>query len=117
MANGSVVYGANTYSFPINYKWGYSLKKIVERILNRSTSGKVTLKKRYEYREYDIQFEQVTDTQIDTLQTISAYDGTVTFCPTGAGGVSITGFFSLGAPVKKYTNNNSITATFSESVE
>ena len=117
MANGKVIYGSSSYEFDKNYKWGYTLKKIIERIVNRSTSGKVYVKKRHEYREMEIEFEQITDSQIESLQTIEAYDGTVVFCPFGAGGVSITGFFSLGAPVRKYTDNNSVTAVFSESVE
>ena len=117
MSNGVIIYGSTSYELARNFKWGYSPQKIVERIVNRSTSGRVTIKKRHEYREYGLEFEQITDSQLETMQTIEAYDGTVTFCPFGAGGVSVTGFFSLGAPSRKYTNNNAVSAVFSESVE
>ena len=117
MANGKVFYNSTSYEFEKNFKWEYSPKKIIERIINRMTSGKVELVSRYEYMEYDLQFEQITDSQLTSLQTIEGQAELVTFCPDGAGGVSLTGFFSLGAPVRKYTNNNSVSATFTESVE
>lgn len=115
MANGAIIYGSTTYNFDKNWVWGYAVKEIQEKIRNRSTSGKITQKKRYSHKEYELEFKGISDAQLASLEAAEAYDGNVTFCPTGAGGVSITGFWELGTPQKKYLNNNDVTARFTES--
>jgi hypothetical protein len=115
MANGVLIYGGTSYSFDKNYSWGYTKKTTHVKTVNKSTAGTIYPKNRYSYREYELPFENIDDTQLAALEAVEAYDGLVTFCPDGAGGVSITGFFSLGAPTKKYANCNTVTARFEES--
>lgn len=117
MANGAVTYGSSSYVFAVNFQWGYTAANETVKVINTTPGGKITTSTRYSRKVFVLQFRNISDSQLTSLEAIDAYSGNVSFYPNGtaSGEPVYVGLWQLGQPEKQYAEKNHVSATFTES--